>query len=77
MPAPLRSFMVFIWVVCVVGVAVIALLTLGWFTWITFAIAGVVGLVVGVPAGVWSARAIKREDPQWPPKRRSKAREAD
>lgn len=69
MSAPLRTFMVFLWVSSVAGAAVVALLSIGWVSWVSFAIAGVVGLVVGVPAGIWTARLIKRDDPNWPPTR--------
>lgn len=69
MLAPLRTFMVFMWVTSVAGAAVIALLSIGWFSWVSFPVSGVVGLAVGVPAGLWTAYAIKREDPNWPPKR--------
>ncbi len=67
---PLRLLMIAIWVACVTGTAVVVFLSLEWVTWIAFAAAGVLGLVIGVPAGIWSARAIKRDDPNWPPKRR-------
>ena len=69
MPMPLRSIMVVLWVVCVAGSALIALLSFGAVTWVSFAISGVVGLIVGFPAGLWTARAIKRDDPNWPPQR--------
>lgn len=76
MQAPLRSFTVFIWVISVAGAAVVALLAAGWFSWVSFALAAVAGLVVGVPAGIWTARAIKREDPNWST-RRSESRQAE
>lgn len=69
MPAPLRSFMVLLWVSIVAGAAVIAFLALGFIHWMSFVVAGVLGLAVGVPAGIWTARLIKREDPSWPPHR--------
>lgn len=67
MPAPLSSILSAVWVVCIAGAVVIFLLSIGWTGWTTFAIAGVAGIVVGIPAGIWSARKIKREDPAWPP----------
>ncbi|MEZ5779125.1 MAG: hypothetical protein R3E44_12270 [Paracoccaceae bacterium] len=70
MPAPLRTFMVVLWVLSIAGAVVVAALSLGWVGWWPFIVAGVVGLVLGVPAGIWSARRIKREDPNWPPERR-------
>jgi uncharacterized membrane protein YfcA len=69
MNAPLRTFMVFLWVSSLAGAAVVALLSIGWVSWVSFAIAGVVGLVAGVPAGIWTARLIKQGDPDWPPRR--------
>jgi uncharacterized membrane protein YfcA len=54
-----------IWALCVAGVVVIAGLAVGYMTWITFAVAAVVGAVIGVPAGIWNTRKIKREDPTW------------
>lgn len=68
MLAPLRTIMVVLWVTSAAGVALVALMSLGAITWVSFAIAGVVGLAVGIPAGLWSARAIKRDDPSWPPR---------
>lgn len=69
MPAPLRTFMVLLWVSSIAGAAVVAFLSMGWVTWPAFATAGLLGLVVGVPAGIWTARAVKRDDPNWPPNR--------
>lgn len=69
MRAPLRTVMVVLWVSSIAGAAIIALLSIGWVSWVSFAISGLVGLIVGVPAGIWTAHAIKREDPNWPPKR--------
>ena len=69
MPAPLRSSLAALWVACIAGVVVIVLLSSGWTGWKTFAIAGVIGLLIGIPAGIWSASHIKREDPGWPPER--------
>ena len=66
MPAPLRSILAALWVPCIAGAMVIILLSLGWTGWITFAVSGAVGIVLGVPAGIWTARKIKRQDPGWP-----------
>lgn len=52
MYAPLRTFLVTLWVACVAGAAVIAGLALGHYSWATFIFAAVIGLVVGVPAGM-------------------------
>lgn len=69
MSAPLRTFMVLIWVSSIAGAAIVAFLSMGWITWTAFATAGAAGLLLGAPAGIWTARAVKREDPNWPPKR--------
>jgi hypothetical protein len=66
MPAPLGSILAGLWVPCIAGAMVIVLLTLDWTGWMTFAVAALVGLAVGVPAGIGTARQIKREDPGWP-----------
>ena len=68
MPAPLRTIMVVLWVTSLAGAALVALMSFGAITWISFVIAGAFGFAVGIPAGLWSARAIKREDPSWPPR---------
>ena len=78
--APLRTLMVTLWVSCLAGGAVIVFLSIGWVSWLSFVTAGALGLVTGVPAGLWSARAIKREDPNWPsgrhrPQRRPQLKE--
>jgi hypothetical protein len=65
----LRYLLVVIWVACIAGAFVIGAMTFGWVGWRMFVAAGVVGLVLGVPAGIWNARYIKREDPMWPPRR--------
>lgn len=67
MKAPLRTFLVTLWVACLAGAAVIAALASGWVSWTAFAAAGALGVVLGTPAGLWTAREIKREDPNWPP----------
>ncbi|MFT4151820.1 MAG: hypothetical protein QM656_16585 [Paracoccaceae bacterium] len=57
---PLRSLMVTLWVSCIAGVVVIAGLALGMVNWQLFAIAAVIGLVTGFPAGLWTARTLRR-----------------
>lgn len=54
-----------IWVMCVAGAAVIAALSVGWVSWTAFVASGVVGLVIGIPAGIWNTRKMRREDPNW------------
>ena len=60
MVPPLRSLIVSIWVMCAAGAALIAGMVMGYVDWQVFAVAAVVGLVVGVPGGLWSARAMRR-----------------
>ncbi len=69
MPAPLRTIMVTLWVMCLAGALVIAFLSAGWVGWTPFVLSGILGLAIGIPAGLWTARKIKRDDPAWPPAR--------
>ena len=66
---PLRTLLVTLWVACVGGVVVIAGLSLGWVGWSPFVLGAALGVIIGVPAGIWNARYIKRKDPDWPPRR--------
>lgn len=54
-----------LWALSIAGAVVIAGLSIGVVSWITFVVAGAVGLIVGVPAGIWNTRKIRREDPDW------------
>lgn len=69
MPAPLRTIMVTLWVSSLAGAIVTGFLSAGWIGWMPFAVAGLIGLALGVPAGLFTARKIKRDDPDWPPRR--------
>ena len=69
MPAPLRTIMVALWVSSLAGAALIAFLSAGWVGWMPFVVAGIIGLALGFPAGLYTARKIKRDDPAWPPRR--------
>lgn len=60
-----RLLFIPLWALCVAGVVVIAGLALGLFTWVTFVVAGVVGLIVGIPAGLWNTKRVRRDDPDW------------
>lgn len=48
----LRIFLIHLWVACVAGAVVIAGLALGLFSIWTFVWAAVIGLVIGIPAGM-------------------------
>lgn len=54
-----------IWVFCLTGTALIVFFVAGWYSPWAFATAGALGLVIGVPAGMWNARKVRREDPNW------------
>ena len=60
-----RLLIVPIWALSIAGAVVIAALSLGWVGWMPFAVAGAIGLVLGVPAGIWNTRKLRREDPHW------------
>lgn len=49
---PLRTFLVALWVACLAGAVVVAGLVMGQYSWTTFFLAGVIGLLVGIPAGI-------------------------
>lgn len=67
--APLRSTMITISVACVAGAAVIGGLALDWVSWPMFVTAGVVGLVLGWPLGLWVAHRMRDEPPLPRPER--------
>ncbi len=54
-----------LWVLCVAGAALVGFFAVGWYSWAAFITAGVVGLVIGIPAGIWNTRKVRREDPNW------------
>lgn len=55
-----------LWALCIAGALLIAFFSFGWYDWSAFVTAGVVGLIAGVPAGVWNARKLRRDDEAWP-----------
>jgi predicted Abi (CAAX) family protease len=59
---PLRTWLIAVWVTSLAGAVVIAGLAAGFYSWHTFAIAGVIGLIIGVPAGLanWAYLRPKR-----------------
>ncbi|OOY09813.1 hypothetical protein [Thioclava sp. F36-7] len=68
MKKPLRLFLAALSALVVTWVVVIAALTFGFVGWQEFAFAVIVGIVLGIPAGLWTERRIKRNDPFWPPR---------
>lgn len=60
-----RLLFIPLWALCIAGAVVVAALVIGFMTWITFVVAGIVGLAIGIPAGIWNARKIRRDDPDW------------
>ncbi len=59
----LRSVILPIAVTCIAGVVIIAGLSAGFYGWQVFAAAGVVGLAVGVPFGLWNVRRMRASTP--------------
>jgi ABC-type proline/glycine betaine transport system permease subunit len=58
----LRSTIVPLSIGCVAGVVVIAGLTAGYYGWQLFVIAGIIGVLIGVPFGIWSVRRMREAD---------------
>ncbi|MCA0206453.1 hypothetical protein [Pararhodobacter sp.] len=61
--APLRSTMATLAVSCIAGAVVIAGLAVGWYDWRLFVLAGALGLVTGVPLGIYIARRMRAQPP--------------
>lgn len=59
----LRSTIVPLAVGCFAGVAIIAGLSFGIYGWQLFAIAIAIGIVVGVPFGLWTSRRMRATEP--------------
>ena len=59
----LRSTVVPLSVACLAGAIIIAGLTGGYYGWPLFAIAGGIGVVVGVPFGLWNVRRMRGTTP--------------
>ncbi|MEC7765174.1 MAG: hypothetical protein VX874_24935 [Pseudomonadota bacterium] len=60
-----RLLFIPLWALCIAGVVVVAGLVLGFFTWLTFLVAAIIGLAIGIPAGLWNTRKVRRDDPDW------------
>lgn len=67
----LRYYMILLSILCVAGAAVVAALSLGFVGWPAFAVSAIIGVIVGLPGGIWLARRIKKDDPAWDQRRDS------
>lgn len=56
-------------VMCIAGAVHIVIMSLGLQGWGWFLLSGAIGLT-GIPLAQHIARIIKRDDPDWPPRRR-------
>ena len=54
-----------LWALCIAGAFVTAFLAMGWYSWAAFSLAGLVGLAIGVPVGIWNTKKVRRDDPWW------------
>ncbi|WP_172330902.1 hypothetical protein [Mangrovicoccus sp. HB161399] len=61
-----RLLLIPLWALCIAGAALTAFLAAGWIGWPAFALAAVLGLVLGIPGGLWNTRKVRRDDPAWP-----------
>jgi hypothetical protein len=59
----LRSTIVPLAVGCITGAVIIAGLTAGYYGWQVFALAGVMGVALGVPLGLWNVRRMRATAP--------------
>lgn len=55
-------------VACVAGAALIAFFAFGYYDLGALLWSALIGLVIGVPLGIWASKRIKRRDPDWPPR---------
>jgi hypothetical protein len=66
----LAIYMAWIAGVSIAGAMLIVAFTLGYYTLWTFAICGGAGLILAYPVGYAISRWVKKEDPEWNPKRK-------
>ena len=52
-------------VACIAGAALVLFLALAWVSAVAFVAAGLVGLVLGVPFGLWATKKVRKDDPAW------------
>lgn len=67
---PLRSFLIALWVACTAGAIVVAGLSLGYYGWAVFVIGGLAGLLIGIPAALFTwarLRPIRAAEIGFPP----------
>ncbi|TYB80611.1 hypothetical protein [Maritimibacter fusiformis] len=60
-----RLLFIPLWALCIAGGALVAFFAFGWYSWAAFVVAGIIGAAIGVPAGIWNTRKVRREDPDW------------
>lgn len=54
-----------LWGLPAAGAYITMALSMGMTSVWTFIIGGIVGLVIGIPAGIWTANKVRRDDPDW------------
>lgn len=60
-----RLLFIPLWAFCVAGAALVAFFVYGWYAWEAFALAAAIGALIGVPAGIWNTKKVRREDGSW------------
>ncbi|MBR9762040.1 MAG: hypothetical protein GYB53_00505 [Rhodobacteraceae bacterium] len=60
-----RLLFIPLWAMCIAGAVLTAFLAAGWIGWQPFALAAVIGLLLGVPGGLWNTYKVRRDDPGW------------
>lgn len=60
-----RLLFIPLWAMCIAGAFLTAFLAAGWIGWQSFAIAAGIGLLLGVPGGLWNTYKVRRDDPGW------------
>ena len=60
-----RLLFIPLWVFCVAGATLTLSIVIGWYAWEAFLAAGIAGLVLGIPGGLWNTFKVRRDDPAW------------
>ncbi|MBS8229014.1 hypothetical protein [Vannielia litorea] len=56
-------------VACIAGAALVLFLAMAWVSAAAFGTAALIGLVLGVPFGLWATKKLRRDDPEWSERR--------